>query len=122
MPKVTEQQAISIAANTTVDNVLDGTRFARSPYAAGIGSLFCAGSAAGLNCELNVGGRSVTPRTTVNAQNRLPVVPDDLLVEDWEVYQGELIQITVQNTTAGALTFNYKMQIEEGAIAEVPAA
>ncbi len=117
MAKIAVQLAVSVAANTTTENVLSGNRYERSPYPIGKGVIFCTGSAAGLQAELNVGGRSVTPPTTVNAQNRLPVVPDDLLVDEWVVTSGELIQLRVQNTTAGALTFNFKMEIEEYEVA-----
>jgi hypothetical protein len=112
MAKVTVQLAVTVVANTTTENVLAGNRFERAPFLAK-GILLCAGSAAGLQAELNVGGRSVTPPTTVNAQNRLPVVPDDTLTADWLVDRGELIQIRVQNTTGGNLVFNFKMELEE---------
>jgi hypothetical protein len=112
MSKVAVQLAVVVLANTTTENVLQGNRYERSPFLA-LGSIFAAGSAAGLQAEVNIGGRSVTPPTTVNAQNRLPVVPDDLLVNDWLAEPGELIQIRVQNTTAGNLTFNFKMELEE---------
>lgn len=117
MAKCTVQLAVSVAASTTTENVLLGNRFERAPFL-GKGRLYCTGSAAGLQAELNVGGRSVTPPTTVNAQNRLPVVPDDLLTDEWLVDKGELIQIRVQNTTGGALTFNFKMEIEEMELVE----
>lgn len=118
MGKSVVQLAVSVAANTTTENVLSGNRFERSPFQIAQGALYCTGSAAGLNAELNVGGRSITPRTTVNAQNRLPVVPDDLLVGDWIASSGELIQITVQNTTGGALTFNFRMELTEMEMSE----
>jgi hypothetical protein len=112
MGKVTVQLATTILANSTTENVLAGNRFERAQFL-GMGELYCAGSNAGLLAELNVGGRSVTPPTTVNAQNRLPVVPDDLLSDDWLANPGDLIQIRVQNTTGGNLTFNWKMQLTE---------
>lgn len=121
MPKVTVQLAVSVAANSTTENVLTGNRYERSPFPIARGVLFCTGSAAGLQAELNVGGRSVTPPNTVNAQNRLPIVPDDLMTADWLAYSGELIQIRVQNTTGGALTFNFKMELEEQEVVEAAA-
>ncbi len=110
--KVVMQSNQSVAANTTVANVLSGERYERVPFNA-IGGLYCAGSAAGLTAELNVGGISVSPPTKVNAQNRLPVVPDDELVSGWEAPEGKLIQLSVVNTTGGALTFNFKVELEE---------
>lgn len=113
MGKVAPQLSVSVAANSTTENVLSGNRYERSPFGIALGALYCAGSAAGLVAELNVGGRSITPPNTVNAQNRLPVIPDDLLVDEWVAYGGELIQIRVTNTTGGALTFNFKMELME---------
>lgn len=111
MAIVTMQRSLSIAANSTNQNVLQGERYERAPYNAA-GSLYCCGSATGLTAELNVGGNSITPATTVNAQNRLPVVPDDVLTADWEAVEGDLIQVSVVNTTGGALTFFYRVDLE----------
>jgi hypothetical protein len=106
------QSSVAVAANTTNENVLTGQRFERAPGPS-IGGLYVCGSAAGLTAELNVGGRSVTPPTSVNTQNRFPVVPDDSLAMDWEAYQGELIQVRIVNTTAGALTIFWRVELEE---------
>jgi hypothetical protein len=110
---VTMQSQIAVAANATNANVLTGQRYERCPFQAGVGNLFCTGSAAGLQAELNIGGTSITPPTVVNVQNRLPVVPDDILVQGWEVLEGRLLQLTVVNTTAGALTFFWRIDIQE---------
>jgi hypothetical protein len=113
---LTMQDSVSVAANGTNNNVLSGQRFERSPFTGAIGNLFCTGSATGLTAELNVGGTSVTPPTKVNVQNRLPVVPDDILVQGFEVLEGRLIQVTVVNTTAGALTFFWRIDLEEAQV------
>ena len=109
--KVAMQQSISIAANSTNNNVIAQQRYERPPFNA-IGSLYATGSAAGLTAELNVAGNSITPPVTVNAQNRIPVVPDDLLLEGFEVPADSLLQLTVVNTTGGALTFFWKIELE----------
>lgn len=113
MAKVAMQSSTSIAANTTNTSVLSGQRFERNPYAAALGGLYVCGSATGLTAELNVGGRSVTPPTSVNSQNRFPIVPDDSLIEEWQAFQGELIQLTGVNTTAGALTMFWRIELVE---------
>jgi len=109
---VTMQDSVSVAANGTNTNVISGQRYDRAPFDA-VGNLYCTGSALGLTAELNLGGVSVTPPTKVNAQNRLPVVPDDILVQGWEAPNGKLVQLTVVNTTAGALTFFWRIDLEE---------
>lgn len=113
MARVAMQNSVSVAANTTNANVLSAERFSRCPYQAALGGLYVTGSATGLTAELNVGGRSVTPATGVNVQNRFPVVPDDSLIEEWEAYNGELIQLTAVNTTGGALTFFWRIELVE---------
>lgn len=108
---VTMQGSAAIAAGATNSNLLSGQRFERAPGNA-YGSLFVTGSALGLTCELNVGGRSITPPTDVNAQNRFPVVPDDVLTASWEAVGGELIQVTAVNTTSGSLTLFWRVDLE----------
>lgn len=108
---VVMQQSISVAANATNSNVLTGQRYERPPFNA-LGSLYVNGSALGLTAELNVGGASISEPITVNAANTLPVVPDDRLVEDWKVIRGNLIQLTIVNTTGGALTAFWRVELE----------
>ena len=116
MGKLVMEIESSIGANATTDNVLTGQRFERSPINGWI-NLFSTGSAAGLREELNVGGRAASGgRMPVNSQNRSPVVPDDLRIDEVAVYQGELIQLTVANTTAGALTYRARLEIQEAEI------
>lgn len=110
--KVAMEVETSIGANATNENVLTGQRFERAPFDCLI-TLLSTGSAAGLREELNVGGRSATPRMIVNTQNRSPVVPDDVRIAEVECYQGELIQLTVANTTGGALTHRARVELEE---------
>lgn len=107
----------SIAANTVVQNVFSGERFERLPFDAVI-DLAITGSATGLVYELNIGGRSVNPRTPTGTANRSPLVPDDVKVSDVEGFQGELVQLTVENTSAGALTVFARVIMEE-AVEEV---
>lgn len=106
-----DQLTTTILANATNNNVNSGRTFERAPTLVQ-GRLYCAGSAAGLTCALTVGTQTVTPATAVNAQNRLPVVPDDMLT-DFIAQPGELIQITVVNTTAGNLDFNHRIEMDE---------
>ena len=101
----------SIAANATNENVLSGQRFERAPYNCWV-TFYSTGSAAGLREEVNIGGRSVSPRMIVNTQNRSPVVPDDLRAHNIPADKGELIQVTVANTTAGALTHRLRVELQ----------
>jgi len=100
----------AIAANTSNPNVLTGQRYERAP-ANCYGALYLTGSAIGLTAELNCGGISITPPVGVNIQNRYPVVPDDVLIDGWEIINGKLIQLTVTNTTGGALNVFWRVEL-----------
>jgi hypothetical protein len=106
---------VSVAANAQNDNVFSTQRYERMPFD-GLLTLYATGSAAGLRHELNVGGRSITPQQPVNTGNRSPIVPDDLIVSQVEAFQGELVQLTARNTTAGALTYRARAILEEGEV------
>lgn len=108
------QGVTSIAATTTTENVLSGQRYERAPFN-GVGRLYltAGGTIGQVNTELNVGGRSITPPTPASIQNRVPLVPDDSVVEDWEFATGELIQLRVQNTSGGALNCLWRIELEE---------
>lgn len=110
--KVVMQDSVSIAANSTNSNVLTGQKYERSPGDA-LGSVYNTGSATGLRAALNVGGLAVSDSVNVGAANRTPIVPDDLLVNDWPAPAGALIQLQVENTTAGALVYQWRVELLE---------
>ena len=74
--RVQMEGEVSVAANTTNDNVVRDQQYQTAP------------------------------------NNRVPIVPDDLIIEGIEVYEGQQIFLPVQNTTAGALTYRYRLEIE----------
>lgn len=115
--KVVMQGSTTVSGSSTVENIISGQRFERAPWNA-IGALYCCGAASNtLTAELNVGGKSITPPTSVNTQARYPVVPDDLLVSEWEVEQGQLIQLRAVNSTATAYALFWRVELEEAVYA-----
>jgi len=100
MPTMTDRQ--SVAANATVQNVLAGKifEFAQRPS---VLRLYATAAAVGLNVSFVVGARVIVDDQEVNAQNRMPLVPDDLLAEAG-ARPGERIVVRLRNTTAGAIT------------------
>jgi len=109
--KVVMQGTSSVPANDTIPNVLTGEKFERAPGNA-MGACYNTGSATGLKATLNVGGNSVSDTVNVGAANRTPVVPDDLLIDDWEAPSGDLIQLTVENVTGVALTYQWRIELK----------
>ncbi len=106
------QNSVSIAANSTNTNILAGTRMEIIP-ADMLLDIYCTGSALGLQVEIFVAGENPIQKSAINTQNRFPVIPDDLLADDIEAYAGDKLQVSVTNTTAGALTFFYRLEGEE---------
>ena len=114
---------VSIGASATDQNVLqtEGLRIRTIPQEFGVVkiALFETGSAAGLESSFFIGNNNPVENSVVNAQNRVPVVPDDLVAADMLARGGEQLQLTVVNTTAGALTYNGRIIIEELSVAEL---
>lgn len=107
MPVMTDRQ--SIAANTTVQNVLTGKMDEFLREASRL-ALYADGSAVGLNYSLLVGGESGVDDQEVSSANRFPVVPDDFVVESGGV-PGDRVLVRVRNTTAGAITAFTRLEI-----------
>lgn len=116
MANVSMEVEVSIAANSTNDNVFNGKQYQTIPFNAML-TLLDTGSAAGLKRSLSVGGTSVLDGGFVSITNRKPLEPDDTVIKNVEAYAGMQVFTPVQNTTAGALTFRGTLLIEEADVA-----
>lgn len=96
------QDSVSVAANATNNNVLAGAQYEFLPAASRI-DLYLTGSAAGLRAEFLIGGRSSLDNVEINANNRVPLRPDDYAASDVG-RGGERLQLRLRNTTGAALT------------------
>lgn len=92
----------SVAANATSANLLSGKSFEFVPFRSVV-TLHGTGSAVGLNCTFIVGGQVVVDDQEYNAQNRMPLVPDDFICQV-VCRGGERLVLRSRNTTGGALT------------------
>ena len=112
--RVAMQIEVAIAAGATNENVFTGQQYQTIPFNALL-ALFDTGSAAGLRRTMTVSGRTVLDRGIVSAQNRVPIPDQDVVVSDVEAYQGQQVFVTVQNPTAGSLTYRGTLWIEQAA-------
>lgn len=102
--------SLSVAANGVSANVLAGlvdeivTRWAAL-------RLLAAGSATGLQVTLLAGKRSVVNDQAISRANRTPVLPDDMIATA-VARPGERLILTFRNTTAGALTVDWIVDVE----------
>lgn len=110
--KVTMQGSVSIAANSTNDNVLEGQTYIRSPVPS-TGTLWHTGSAIGLLASLNVQGFLIGRNLPAGAANRAPITDEDLIINQWKANNGALIQLEVTNTTGGALTYQFRIILDD---------
>lgn len=111
MAKKAIQLNVSIGANATV-NVLSGKRF-ENVGATGLLLLAQTGAAAGLEAEMFVADRNALEKGSVGAANRVPIIPDDVVVDDVECYLGEKIQLNIINTTGGAVVYQAKLILDD---------
>lgn len=103
----TMQDSVSVAANTVSANVLAGQLYEFVPNGTRV-SLSCTGSATGLRATL-IANIPVLNDQAINLQNRFPIIPDDI------IYTGTVracrLVLTARNTTAGALTFFWRVDL-----------
>jgi hypothetical protein len=99
MPVSTDRQ--SVAANAVVANALSGKlyEFVTRPS---IVRLYMTAAAVGLNVTFLVGGIAIVSDQEVNAQNRMPIVPDDFVVDAYAA-PGTRLLLSYRNTTVGAI-------------------
>lgn len=106
MPLVRREQ--TIAANSTLDNVVTGSIYEFLPWNAAI-NIGLNGSATGLVATINSGSDTVLEEAPVNVSTAFPVIPDDMFAQDVAA-GGERLVIKVRNTTGGALTLRSLIQ------------
>ncbi len=109
MPAI--QGSVSVPANSTNDNVIAGSQFEYLPYDAEI-EVGVVGSAAGLLVDVFSGPDVLAEAFACSTQNRFPVYPDDFAFADYAV-AGDRLKIRARNTTAGALTLFYRVNMSQ---------
>lgn len=104
----TMQDSVSVAANAVSTNQLSGQQYEFVP--AGINAtLSCTGSATGLRVTLVCGNVTLINDQAIGLQNRFPLIPDDVM-HAGPIPGGRMI-LTFRNTTAGALTAYWRMDV-----------
>lgn len=105
------QRAVSVPANSTVENLVAGSQFefARRASVLSIGLI---GAAAGLNAVINNGGDVVAEQFPVNNVARWPIIPDDFVFNSVS-QPNDRLSITATNTTGAAIVAYLIVQIQE---------
>jgi len=104
------QGSVSVAANAKSTTQLAGLmeEFVSVPS---IVRLYATGSATGLNANLIIGGAVQIDDQPMGFQNRFPLVPDDFLYETGATGPSDRLILSFRNTTAGALTAFWRVDI-----------
>jgi hypothetical protein len=100
----------SVAANTTVTNVLAGKLFEFANVNS-IARLYATGSAVGLNISFVIGDQVVLDDQEVSSANRFPIVPDDFISQGGAL-RGDRMVIRLRNTTGGAITSFTRLDVD----------
>jgi len=103
----TMQDSVSVAANAVSANVLAGQLYEFVPTGLNV-TVSCTGSATGLRTTFICGVPLINDQA-INLQNRFPLIPDDI-IHSGEVPGGRMV-LTARNTTAGALTFFWRVDL-----------
>lgn len=103
------QKEISIAANSSNENILSGSafEFLRGNAVVSIG---LTGAATGLVANIQSGADIILEESPLDIQTRFPKIPDEMYYNDVGVL-GDRLVIRVRNTTGGALTVRAIVQI-----------
>lgn len=101
------QDSVSVPANSVSTNVLAGQLY--EFVAAGtIVTVSVTGSATGLRVTY-ICGVPIINDQAINLQNRFPLIPDDIITSG--AMPGGRQVLTARNTTAGALTFFWRVDL-----------
>jgi len=103
------QGSVSVAANSTNDNVLSGSQYEFLPWNAVL-EFGLAASANGLNADVFSGQDVLAESMLLSAANHIPIYPDDFTLNDVAA-AGERIKVRLRNTTGGALTGFWSIKI-----------
>lgn len=103
------QKEVSIAANSSNENILSGSafEFLRGNAVVSIG---LTGGATGLVANIQSGADIILEESPLEVKTTFPVIPDEMYYNDVGVL-GDRLVIRVRNTTGGALTVRAIVQI-----------
>jgi hypothetical protein len=102
MPTISVQN--SVAANATVDNVLQGNQYEFLPFNALL-EFGIVAAAAGVVADVYSGSDTLIESGVVSNANRSPIYPDDYNLTDVAA-AGERIKVRLRNTTGAAIVVN----------------
>lgn len=108
MPVMTDVR--TVAANTTVENILGG-KVAEFLTENSVIRVFMSAAAVGINASFLVGTESLVQDQEISNSNRFPQDPEDFLAESGGL-EGDRILIALRNTTGAGIVVNTRVSLE----------
>lgn len=105
-----DQSTQATAAGLTTDNVMTGRMFQFAPYDGFARLSMCDAAAGEQRVTVICGLRTVIPESSFSRQNRVPLLPDDILCQ-FPMRRGEQIIVKVRNTGAGSNTCFWRLDV-----------
>jgi hypothetical protein len=105
--------SIDVAANSSERDVLNDTRIKTIPSSVTLAAvtLLLTASQTGAFAEFFIGNDAVVERSGISSQNRVPLIPDDLVTVE-EATGGEDLQLNFENTAGTGTTVFYTVDVE----------
>lgn len=110
--RVMQRGAVAIANNTVDQQLLSGLRYERAIKPSFM-KILMTSSAAGMSRQLFVANENVAPPSAITPNNRVPQDPFDVTIRDVEVEPDKLIELSVTNTSGGALNVFWRQVLKE---------
>lgn len=103
------QKEVSVAANSTVENILAGSafEFLRSNSVVSIG---VTAAATGIVFSIQSGSDIVVEESAAYIKTQFPIIPDEMFYNDVGV-MGDRLIVRARNTTGGALVVRVIAQV-----------
>ena len=107
------QDSVAVAANSTSANVLAGLTFEFVPrnWRRAAVRVLAVTTATGVRGTFSIDQTGIVQDQLISFANRFPVIPDDQLLVHGAM-PGQRMFLTFRNTTGGALTVTWKVDIE----------
>lgn len=108
MAKTTIQ--VALTAGTTNSTSLNGKNIEFAPNS---GELLVSITASAVGCSVQfyAGNDEVLEQSPVSAQNRVPLVPDDLALNEVIIQSGTKLRPVLSNPTGGTVTFFMTVEV-----------
>lgn len=100
-----------IGIGATDENFFSGTRFEYAP-ATGELNIYGTSETAGVFIRLLIGAGEAIEISELAAGNRVPVIPDDLIMGSIPVFEGQKITVQITNPTAAAAMTFIRLELE----------